>query len=226
MKIKKIKFILTIMLISIVSAFSRVYAKTSIAIKPNSPVYTNRTISDFYEECMKMKDPGESLEGANVDVHMATNKDWAVVVYFANSAYGVSGAGENVGITTTINGKSYKSTNGNATGVMNFGATTTYTAGVSNIYTEVLDSSEVYQNGKKIIENAEDDIHVDVFAAKTNMQQAFTKWEYSTFVGSDVDAPFCSRTGWFGYYAGMGGGSAPRCDGRATNYTFRPAIWN
>lgn len=152
------------------------YAKTSIEIKPNGNVYTNKTISEFFDESIAMKNNGECLEGSNVDVHMATNLDWAIVSYFSNSAYGTNGEGKHTGTAITIDGKSdHYSTNGNITGVMDWGKTQSYTAGIIANYSDITDET-IKNNGKSLISNANNNRYVDKFdntfwAVVKNMRQ-------------------------------------------------------
>lgn len=233
MKREKIKYILLIMLIGIMLVMPQAYAKTSIEIKPNaSTVYTNKTISEFFDESMAMKNIGEGLEGSDVDVHMATNTDWAIVSYFSNSAYGTNGAGKNSGITTSINGTDYLSTNGNVTGVMNFGKTVTYTSGVISNYEEIEESATVYSNGKRIIENANNEKHVDLINTVKIKDMAHTSWYKVTATniwtgfGSTISAPYSMRSGLFAVIGGKDKSVTQIPDGSAKNRTFRPVIWN
>lgn len=226
MRVVKNKFVLMILLVTILVVTSKVYAKTSIEIKPsNSSVYTNKTISEFFDESLAMKNVGEGLESDNVDVHMSTNTDWAIVSYFSNSAYGTNGEGKNAGVATTINGKEYLSTNGNATGVMNFGKNSTYASGVGSSYAEV--SESLHDNGKSIIENVTNSKYVDIFNWSDAKVIAAPGW-YSVRTVIDPGAAYCTRTGLFGFIGGVtGGGNAPFCSGEAKwDTTFRPAIWN
>ena len=228
---KKIKFILQVILITILTVVPQVYAKTSIEIKPGgSVVYTNKTISSFFDESMAMKNVGEGLEGANVDVHMSTNMDWAIVAYFSNSAYGTSGEGKNDGVATTINGKEYLSTNGNATGVMDFGKTPTYTSGVLSNYSELVDSEETeepYDWGKSVILNADNNKYVDLLNTVTRKEMAVTNW-YGAIgvINKFQDKPFSQRKGLFGLMAGFHTSPLTPTGEASTSYTFRPSIWN
>lgn len=157
----KISFLLIIVITLMIS--SQVYAKTSIEIKPNGNLYTNKTISEFFDESMAMKNTGECLEGSNVDVHMATNLDWAIVSYFSNSAYGTNGEGKNTGTSITIDGSSgHYSTNGNITGVIDFGRTLTYTAGLRNDYKNITDDT-IQQNISSLKINASNNRYIDIF---------------------------------------------------------------
>ena len=226
MKRKKIKYMLPVIIITILTIMPQVYAKTSIEIKPSSTVYTHKTISEFFDDSIKMKNPGEGLEGSNVDVHMATNMDWAIVSFFSNSAYGTNGEGKNVGLDVTIEGNTYRSTNGNVTGVMNFGKMPTYTAGVISKYTAISDTSEAYANGIRILENVTNNKYVDVINASNSEQAAFKSWygETADLIYS-VSDPYIVR---YGLFDGEVGCNIhwTRCDGRREYTTFRPAIWN
>ena len=210
MKREKIKYILLIILVGIILITPQAYAKTSIEIKPSTTVYTNKTISEFFDESIAMKNVGEGLEGSDVDVHMATNTDWAIVSYFSNSAYGTNGEGGNTGVTISINGTDYLSTNGNVTGVMNFGKMDTYTSGVISNYAEISDDTTVWANGRSIIANATNNIYVDLINNLSIKQMA--AYEYGTswgkyFVDSNISSPYCARLGlfrWKIWLLGMG----------------------
>ena len=234
MKIEKSKFIISIIILTILGIMPQAYAKTSIEIKPNTGTYTNKTISEFFDESMAMKNIGEGLECSTVDVHMATNTDWAIFAYFLNSAYGTSGNGKNTGTDVTIGSKTYASTNGNITGVMNFGKTRTYTAGVISNYASILDTAEPYMNGKSIIDNATDRQSVDLINTVSAKAMARNGW-YGSFnvCSSYVANPFSVRYGLFGFvgghyqYIGKNGYHTAFPNGSAvTNYSFRPVIWN
>lgn len=229
MKIEKFKYILPIIIISILGISTKVYAKTSIEIKPSSTVYTNKTISEFFDESMAMKNVGEGLEGSNVDVHMATNTDWAIFAYFSNSQYGTGGEGKNNGIATSINGTSYLSTNGNITGMMNLGKTHTYTSGIISKFEEIEESSTVYSNGKSIIANATNKKYVDLINTAAEKDMGKRAWYGNWYgIGNSKERPYSIRSGLF-YLTGGGGNflGGYKTDGAAsTNYTFRPVIWN
>ena len=227
----KSKFILTMIVLTLLVAGPQVYAKTSIEIKPNaSLVYTNKPISNFFEESKEMNKSGEVLEGANVDVHMAKNTEWAIVSYFSNSDYGTSGKGENKGIIVSVDGKDYLSTNGNVTGVMDFGKTTTYTAGLISDYEKIVDTDstdEAYDWGKEIIKNAANSKHVDLINTLSWESMGVTGW-YSA--GADVGyregAPFSMRFGLFGMLGGAWNSSGTSNGKPNKAYTFRPVIYN
>ena len=91
MKYKKLGISILFVICMTLIISPKANAKTSIEIKANGNIYTNKTVSEFFDESIAMKNTGESLEGSNVNVHMATNLDWAIVSYFSNSAYGTNG---------------------------------------------------------------------------------------------------------------------------------------
>ena len=132
---KKITRILIIAISFIILISIKSYG--AVAITKGTSVFTDRSISDFYDMCKEMKDAGQGLEGTTVDPHMATNKEWATVSYFSNSNYGTATVGKNTGIEVTIDEATYQSTNGNATGVMDWGKTITMTAGILSQYTDI-----------------------------------------------------------------------------------------
>ena len=138
MKRKILLSMLILMIIFIIGKTS--YA--TIEIVPSKTgdgkdAFVNVSASDSFTLCRGMKtNTGESLKGSNVDVHLATNKDWGAVSYLANSIYGSNKTGGKKGTVQTINGVSYYSTTTNITGVMNWDANpnvnrrSVYTAGL------------------------------------------------------------------------------------------------
>ena len=119
--IRTMVFMIGILLLSCSGSYAAV-----IQIKDTTAtVLTGGTISDFYVMAEELKGTGQGLEGTSVDVKMANNYEWAVVSYFSNSAYGTSGSGGNAGVGVKGIANWYNSTNGNITGVMDWG--TTYT---------------------------------------------------------------------------------------------------
>lgn len=203
------------------------YAKTSIEIKPNGNIYTNKTISEFFDESIAMKNNGECLEGSNVDVHMATNLDWAIVSFFSNSAYGTNGEGKYTGTKITIDGnEDHYSTNGNITGVMDLGKNYTYTAGIIANYSDITDET-IKNNGKSLISNSNTK-YVDEFEYKNNWgpvkKYAATQWYSSgeTFLGNSVSRPYTIRNNLFHM---TGGGFRDIENGKGdSSVTFRPVI--
>jgi hypothetical protein len=149
--------------------------------------------------------------------------------YFSNSAYGTNGEGGNAGVKTIINGKEYLSTNGNVTGVMDFGKTMTYTSGVISNYTEISDTETKYTNGKSIIANVSDRKYVDLINTVSIKDMAITGW-YSAMksLGSSNRFPYSYRVGIFGFVGGAySAGNIYGNEGIAhAKMTFRPVIWN
>lgn len=163
MKYKKLRISILFVICMTLIIAPKVNAKTSIEIKANGNIYTNKTVSEFFDESMAMKNTGESLEGSNVNVHMATNLDWAIVSYFSNSAYGTNGEGKNTGTAITIDGKTgHYSTNGNITGVMDWGMNRTYTAGLRTDYQDITDET-VKGNISSLVANVNNNRYVDIF---------------------------------------------------------------
>lgn len=198
---------------------------------------TRTTISNSYLLCQGMKNSGESLEGTTVLPHLATNKDWGAVSYLSNSVYGTNTAGENTGVKIQIDGINYYSTNGNVTGVMNWGANpnmhlVTQTAGIGKDYDN---NTSLYKDNVTEIYNNIDTRYVEKIDATKTEGMAMGETIGMFGVGS------CDYTGGqigvsvryglfkanFGRsYANNGTlkiGSSGLSD---SNITFRPVIWN
>ena len=152
---KKIGIISVFIVISIITMIPKSYgALTSkpTTLTDGSNVLVNKTVSQSYTLCRQMTSNGESLYGADVEPHLATNKDWGAVSYLSNSVYGTNKAGQNKGVEITINSVKYNSTTGNASGVMNWGVNkyktlNTQTAGLVDTYTSGNNNvTELYNN--------------------------------------------------------------------------------
>lgn len=200
MKINKIIKIIILTIICLLLSMNFSYAAIEIKDTTQS-VLTNKTISDFYDMAEEMKNAGQGLEGTNVDVKMANNYEWAVVSYFSNSSYGTGGAGGNTGASFTTPVKEHKSTNGNITGVMDWGRTYTFTAGIIASYASKTFSDTVSGNGARIIANAgtnkidkfkASDSKIDYAIAKTGWYSP--SWNYAA---ADERYPYSLRTGLF-----------------------------
>ena len=180
-------------------------------------VVTNRTISDFYVMAEGLKDDGQGLEGTSVDVKMANNYEWAVVSYFANSAYG----SRNNGNTT-----------GNVTGIMNFGSRYTYTAGIIKSYASktltTVGNLTLDPTRNVILENAGTN-KIDKFDKSISYLQAAADigGGEGNRIGDKAEYPYSIRYGFFGVNGGWQANASGYSTGQAwSNVTFRPIIWN
>lgn len=224
---KKSKIIKALMLSIIFILLTTVKSYGAVAIVKGGKTFTNRNISDCYDLSKEMKGVGQGLESTNVDVHMATNKDWATVSYFSNSIYGTATTGENKGIEIEIDGTKYFSTNGNVTGIMDWGKTVTFTSGIISNYADMDQSTTPYTDGKSIIDNAGKDSNIDILSNSTSTVSIgkngwYNSWNY---LGADLKYPYSVRSGLFGFSAGNGNGGGTSGAAR-TDVTFRPVIYN
>lgn len=210
---RRIKILIIIMLLVIALGMINT-VNGAVAIKESGTnVLTNQTISNFYDMSLQMKNVGQGLEGTqdNVEPHLVTNTEWAIVSYFSNSNYGTSGEGVK---SITINGNAHNSTNGNATGVMDWGRNITMTAGYIG---ENLTQDEYKENGKSLL--AEDAKYVENIS-----KSEFKSEKYANKTGNQWVSPYIHRRGLFematdahdDYDLGKPSAKA----------TFRPTIWN
>lgn len=232
---KKKIFLINIAIIVIILLGRTSYAAVSIV--PGTDVMVNISSTDAYLSCRNMKNTGESLYGTTVEPHLTTNADWGAVSYLSNSAYGTNTAGGNTGIIVNIDDVDYYSTNGNITGVMNWGAN----PNDSYLYTKTAYVGKAFLNSgvgnsylKELINEANNNSRfVDVFdnpnvkgtAMAETLQVCVTTRGYSNVTTPERSTG--SREGLFGYTFGQLGNhygmASPAGHG---DLTFRPVIWN
>lgn len=163
----------------------------------------NTTVSNSYLLCQGMTGTGESLQGATVKPHLATNKDWGAVSYLSNSIYGTNTTGGNTGVNVSINGVNYYSTTTNITGVMNWGSNPnvtryTQTAGLISNYNGTYSSVVELYNNKQT--NYVDFINPTVAAETKGMAISETngKFGQGVILGTKESFPSSARDGLFG----------------------------
>ena len=218
-------FMIVIFLLSYSSSYAAVLQIKNI----NSATVTNYTISDFYLMAEGLTGTGQALEGTNVDVKMANNYEWAAVSYFSNSAYGTGGSGGNSGLN--VSGK--YSTNGNITGVMDWGRHRTYTAGIIDSYASKtltdVGNSQIYSPGTNVILNKAGTNAIDKFPNQAyNEDIAAIGWSNGgEHFGNNENYPYSDRAGLFGFAGGHPTYVTPRRASGAAVYdtTFRPVFY-
>ena len=236
---KEIGIISLLTIISIIAIIPKSYG--ALNSKPTtktdgSNVLVNTTVSNSYLLCQQMTMNGESLYGTTVKPHLATNKDWGAVSYLSNSIYGTNTAGKNRGVEVTINGVTYYSTTGNASGVMNWGSNPyktkfyTQTAGLISNY------SSGGNNVTELYNNRETE-YVDFINPGTAsltigmaMQETSGRLGGQFYTGRQIGWVGVVRTGLFSGGFGVinnGINTAGKTNGNAqTDITFRPVVWN
>lgn len=234
---RKIKILsITILLIITFGIINTVNG--AIAIKEaGNTVLTGKTISEFFDMALQMKDAGQALEGTSLDPHMATNKEWAAVSYLSNSNYGTAGEGKNTGMTVTINGNSHYSTNDNITGVIDFGKTFSFTAGILSEANTKITNETLKANGKSLLDNIENSSRVDNI--ETGQNEIFGALNLypdtahsAVILGGSYEYPYSARKGLFGMIVGAQnnpgvwweGYQYKFSTGNASLITFRPVL--
>lgn len=245
---KKIGIICLLMVICIISIAPKSYG--AIASKPTtktdgSNVLVNKTISEAFVLCKNMTSNGESLYGATVKPHLATNKDWGAVSYLSNSSYGTNTAGKNTGVAVIMNGVKYCSTTGNTSGVMNWANNPntyrkhSYTSGIlksymdsdekkNNSVIELVNAASVGSDYVEIIDTTEDGFNDTTEGMALSEITGFStvNWKY---VSNKLNGPISVRNGLFGFDIGTGRYDwydVPTAGSVDVNVTFRPVIWN
>ena len=231
---KKIVIISLLTIFSIIAVIPKSYG--ALNSKPTtkidgSNVLVKSTVSNSYLLCQQMKNSGESLYGTTVKPHLATNKDWGAVSYLSNSIYGTNTAGGNTGIEVEINGVTYYSTTGNASGVMNWGSNKyktlyTQTAGLINTYTSENDNvTELYNNRTteyvEYINSRDKSLTIGMA-----MQEISGISNAIVDVGSNSKDASSARCGFFKISFGNHNYTSASNGAASSSVTFRPAVWN
>ena len=229
---KKIVIAITFVLVSLLLSYNASYAAVIESKDSTGQVVTGGTISDFYVMAEGLKGTGQGLEGTSVDVKMANNYEWAAVSYFSNSAYGTGGTGGNTGTPNINTGVAkHKSTNGNVTGVMDWGNNITFTAGITESYKDITLTTEGGDSIKNAANNPNTSDKIDKFPIKEyNDDVAQTGWYTSKNIniGSASKYPYALRYGMFGFVSGHNGGTYgdKRSSGKADGeITFRAVFY-
>lgn len=233
MKMKKIVIAIIFVLVSLLLSYNASYAAVIESKDSTGQVVTGGTISDFYVMAEGLKGTGQGLEGTSVDVKMANNYEWAAVSYFSNSAYG-TGGGTNSGISVS----NHYSTNGNITGVMDWGKTKTYTAGIISDYASktltTAGNLTLEPTTNAILNAAGTGNRVDKFPKLNHNEDiAFTGWYGNWKHCSDnANRPYSLRAGFFGFAGGIeyglydNGYAGPRTSGdKYPDTTFRAVFY-
>lgn len=230
---KQIKICLMLVLVILIFSINN-KVNAAIAIKEaGTSVLTGKTISEFFDMAQQMTQAGQALEGTSLDPHMATNKEWAAVSYLSNSNYGTAGEGKNTGMTVKINGNNHYSTTDNITGVMDWGKTGSFTAGIlSDADTKITDET-VRANGQSLINNITDNKKVDVIGSSSSTEYyGGTQWFGPSLIGNDYDGPYSVRQDLLNIRIGrsIGYGAYPWSKGYNVKgsadkgWTFRPVL--
>lgn len=244
MKIKKI-IISVIIIMNIVLIKNICYAAVAVN---GGDIYVNTTANNSFEECYNMRNGGTSTlgEGSNLDIHMTLNSDWGAVAYLSDSKYGGMTGDSLTSITiSSINGpesltesKTFYTTTGNATGVMDFGTwpTNTYygatqTASILSSYSATtgnLSTLVQYKNTKYV-----ESLSTEGSSDSSNLGKALGEITcgahggnsggsfYNQYATSSypmivrLNGAFSNRN------QNLGGNGVSRSD-----TTFRPVIWN
>ena len=239
-KLKKI--VLSSIIVAALAINTKIYAAVSIVPSKDGTgkdCMVNTTISNSFLLCRGMMEAGETLEGTTVDPHLATNTDWGAVSYLSNSTYGTNTEGKDTGIQVNIEGVKYYSTNGNETGVMNWGANPNkdlvfQTAALIEAYNE---DSKAKENVKELYNNRNtkyvDNIDTQNMTKDNTKGMAMKELDNSYPTGginvrTDINGPvsirkklfyfFVGQSNYYGYFSASGAGYS--------HTTFRPVIWN
>ena len=254
-KFKMIGLIIILCTIFIVPKSNAVLNSKPAPAKNASNVLVNTNVSNSYVICQDMTKSGESLYGTSVKPHLATNKDWGAVSYLSNSIYGTNTAGKDKGVEIEIGDDKikYYSTNGNASGVMNWGSNPykgliTQTAGIVNTYVNLSKENRIARtpyatvladaadSGSEYVEVVANGQYGD-FPKNISLGMALGETRAMSFGGvhsssNATTAPTSYRGGLFSYvfgydsYVVMNGSQVKNSGIEDPNITCRAVVWN
>lgn len=208
---EKIKYINIIMILTIL--LLTIKSNAAMEMKPGTSAWTNITVSESYQQCYDLRNSDTTLGKNTLDPHLTLNSDWATVSYLAASAYGQINNSNN-GSQTTIDGKRYNTTTGNASGVINFGKTITQTSSIyQNISNEYM-GNLINNKESKYVEAIDDMTSIDNTKGKAiaEVRGWFNANSYNPY-------GIVLRQWMFGTYDSYS-------NGLSGGPTFRPVIWN
>lgn len=214
LKTKSIAIVFIVLLGITMSSISR----AAVESKPGTSHYDDITASASYQLCYDMRNADSTLGNNSLDPHLTLNADWGAVAYLGASGYGA--VRNNYGTDVKINGKNYKSTTKNITGVMNMGYNN-YSHTASLMGGNAGQSPEYTINLKNNLETK----YVENLLSDNTKGQAIIETQnwWDSYISYPLNSltPVAIREGIFGltryYNSGESGGSS---------VTFRPVIWN
>lgn len=239
MKSKKIVISL-FLIISIILLQNVCFA--AVAINGGTP-WTNITANNSFEQCLNMKNAATSTLGTNkLDPHLTTASDWGAVAYLGASEYGnvKSATGDQItisssnGPSTLTTAKSFYTTTGNASGVMDFGLSAsnssvnvTQTAALYSDYIE--DTNTNTYTNLSVLKAKGETKYVEKLISNVNIGKAGSEtmgWYSSSYNFGNAKYPLLIRSdGAFG--SGWASSSSYIAQGNNNvTATFRPVIWN
>lgn len=216
----KKKILTTIMLIMLYTlAFcqcvkAETEVKATIQIKKDATSWTSISVSDAYDKCQELNDDNSALgtTQSNVMAHLSTNADWYAVSLLTLSEYG---------------SKNEYNTTGNNSGIMNFGAKTSFTSGIMEDWEETISS-----NYQSLIDN-KDTKFVEKIKTSTEREsnkaglgfRASEVLSGTVYYGDGVSYPISVRRGLFAFHVGHSASGGLASGAPNIGLTFRPVIW-
>ena len=210
-----------------ITCFFATISDAAIEIKPGTNAHTNISISEAYEYCFKLRENSNTstLGDNKLDPHLSLNKDWGAVAYLSYSGYGKVRSSS--APTVSINSRSYTTTTGNKTGVLDLGKSNTFTSSFVDL--------ETYNNGYYLenrinLLNNKDTKYVEELAEDCATNEDTTKGmalaetkNFDTFDSNLGRLPCFCRFSICGIRASSNNCSWTGAEGGTT---FRPVIWN
>lgn len=218
----KLKYVSIIMFLLLMLLTVKSNAVLKMEIKPGTTAWTNMNVSESYDYCYNLRNSDTTLGESNLDPHLTLNKDWGAVAYLAVSPYG--NVTDKSGPTTNINGQTYRTTTGNATGVLSFGSVYVQTSAVfEDVPINNSTTTSLIRNiNTRYVEKLNKETSIENTKGQA-INETSGWFSSNAFYNGTASSAILHRMDVFGYYLndrywGYGGPS--------DQTTFRPVIWN
>ena len=220
-KILKIS-ILSMLLFTILSVLFINNSNAAIQIKEGAAKDGTQsiTVNEMFDNCYNMRNQASTLGNNNLDPHLCNGREWGAMWYLGMSSYGET----SLGLGASLDGKDFKSLNGNMSGVMLVG-------GSPYIPINAAINNSVYYNNESYNSRLYDAYYRKYVDRVTEISEEGTRgmalqevknWTRGTDNFSGSDFPVLYRNENWGVFDAAGG-----CTGdQQSGYCYRPVIWN
>ena len=223
----KKRVILFIMIMFII-IFNNNISMAGLQVVDGAAEYVNVNISESFEICYNLRNSDSTLGTNSLDPHLVTSLDWGAVAYLAQSRYGSNATAlELFNNSSTGNESGVQDTNGYMQTATIF-ENRNKTSNNATMYRYKLEEALTTPGMEKYV-----DVISNTVDNTTTLGRAIAEtigWYGASYLfrnGSNTDEPLIIRNSLFGVSTYVGYNGITYYEGRAaSNFTFRPVIWN